>query len=279
MHNFISRFFPGPPKCFIDYHKTVTLVRYNFTIRNRQGVSKTAYANTFMRREIKYLLSEELEAAVLRIIAEHMEEDVFSQQTNGSLYCDSPDGMLIRTSLAKPAYKQKVRLRTYNTPTDSSVAFLEIKKKYDGVVYKRRIKTTYAKASQYLTKGVVPEFTTFNDRQVIQEIDWLMKSYDLSPAVAIFYDRRAYHGKDDPELRLTLDNNIRYRTDELDMRRGTHGKRLDCQPYSVMEIKSATAFPAWLVHMLSELSLVPGSYSKYGEAYLEGLSACRAEAI
>lgn len=233
---------------------------------------KTAYANTFMRREIKYLLTEELEKALLERLRGFMTEDVFSQQTNGSLYCDSPDDILIRTSLEKPVYRQKLRLRTYGIPDNDSIAFIEIKKKFKGVVYKRRAQTTYGAAVAYLGGGALPECTGYNDVQVIQEIDWLVKRFRLAPRTAIFYDRRAFHGNDDPELRLTLDRNIRYRNDQLDLRSGTGGRLLAAQPHCIMEIKSAGAIPLWLVHILSELSLEPGSFSKYGTAYRESLS-------
>lgn len=231
-----------------------------------------AYANTFMRREIKYLLTAELEAALLDRISGLMTEDHFSQQTNGSLYCDSPDDVLIRTSLEKPVYKQKLRLRTYGIPEDDSIAFLEIKKKFQGVVYKRRAQTTYREAIEYLNGGALPECTGYNDTQVIQEIDWLVKRFQLMPKTAIFYDRRAYHANDDPELRLTLDRNIRYRRDELDLRSGTNGILLKNQPNCIVEIKSVGAIPLWLAHILTELSLFPGSFSKYGTAYRECLA-------
>ena len=236
-------------------------------------MSKTAYANTFMRSEVKYLLTAEIEEELLRRIRGSMTEDLYSRQTNGSLYCDSPDDILIRTSLQKPVYKQKVRLRTYNTPGDYSVAFLEIKKKYDGVVYKRRVQTTYGAAMDYLVRGIYPECTGYNDNQVMQEIDWLVKRFRLAPSTAIFYDRTAFHGNDDPELRLTLDRNIRYRTDELDMRCGTSGILLKSQPHCIMEVKSATAFPMWFTRLLEELGLFPGSFSKYGAVYRESISA------
>lgn len=232
-------------------------------------MSETAYANTFMRREIKYLLTAELESALLDRISSFMTEDRFSQQTNGSLYCDSPDDALIRASIEKPVYKQKLRLRTYGIPEDNSIAFLEIKKKYRGVVYKRRAQTTYGEAMEYLNGGACPECTGYNDTQVIQEIDWLVKRFQLMPKTAIFYDRRAFHANDDPELRLTIDRNIRYRCDELDLRSGTGGILLKGQPHCIVEIKSAGAVPLWLAHILTELSLFPGSFSKYGTAYRE----------
>ena len=108
----------------------------------KSGVSGMAYANTFQRMEIKYLLTSQQTEAVLQKITGFMIEDEYSRQTICSLYCDSPDDILARISLDKPIYKEKLRLRAYGTPTDSSPVFLEIKKKYDGVVYKRRVSRT-----------------------------------------------------------------------------------------------------------------------------------------
>lgn len=232
---------------------------------------KTAYANTFMRREIKYLLTEQTEREIMQRISGFITEDLYSRQTNGSLYCDSPDDILIRTSLEKPVYKQKLRLRTYGVPDESSIAFIEIKKKFQGVVYKRRAQTTYGAAMEYLNGGNVPECTGYNDIQVMQEIDWLVKRFRLAPRMLIFYDRTAFHANDDPELRITFDRNVRYRTD-ADLTAGTDGIRLSQQPHCIMEIKSASALPLWLTRVLTELSLSPGSFSKYGEAYRERLS-------
>ena len=226
-----------------------------------------------MRREIKYLLTEELETEMLDRIRPFMTEDVFSRQTNGSLYCDSPDDILIRTSLQKPAFRQKLRLRTYGVPDNDSIAFIEIKKKYNGVVYKRRAQTTYGAATAYLTCGEYPECTGYNDIQVMQEIDWLVKRFNLAPRTAVFYDRRAFHGNENSELRLTLDRNVRYRTADLDLRSGTDGITLSTQPHCIMEIKSAGALPLRLVHILTELSLAPGSFSKYGTAYRERIAS------
>ena len=141
------------------------------------------------------------------------------------------------------------------------------------MVYKRRVQTTYGAAMDYLVRGIYPECTGYNDNQVMQEIDWLVKRFRLAPRTAIFYDRTAFHGNDDEELRLTLDRNIRYRTDELDMRCGTSGILLKSQPHCIMEVKSATAFPMWFTRLLEELGLFPGSFSKYGAVYRESISA------
>ena len=93
----------------------------------KSGVSGMAYANTFQRMEIKYLLTSQQTEAVLQKISGFMIEDEYSRQTICSLYCDSPDDILARISLDKPVYKEKLRLRAYGTLTDSSPVFLEIK--------------------------------------------------------------------------------------------------------------------------------------------------------
>lgn len=236
---------------------------------------KTAYANTFMRHEVKYLLTENQENEILRRIADHMTGDSFTNQTISSLYCDSADDILIRTSLDKPVYKEKLRLRGYGTPDNDSVVFLEIKKKFDGIVYKRRAKMTCKQAFDYLQNGTSPPCENYNDRQVMQEIDWIVKRDGLKPKAAVFYDRRAFFGNDNHELRLTLDSNVRYRLDDIDLRNGTYGTPLKDQPFCVMEIKSAASVPLWLAGILTELELYPGSFSKYGSVYREKLSGQR----
>ena len=233
---------------------------------------KTAYANTFRRMEIKYLLSERQTEQLLERISGRMAEDRYSRQTTCSLYCDSPDLLLARLSMDKPVYKEKLRLRSYGNVTHSSPAILEIKKKFSGIVYKRRIPADFASAERFLTDGAPLEAADYNSRQVAAEIRHMMSRDGLQPRAAIFYDRRAFHGADDPELRLTLDGNVRFRLDDLDLRHGTDGVYLQGQPFRIMEIKSATAIPLWLAGILSEMELYPGSFSKYGSVYRQFLS-------
>lgn len=231
-----------------------------------------AYANTFQRMEIKYLLTSRQTDEILRRTAASMTEDEYSGQTICSLYCDSPDDILARISLDKPVYKEKLRLRAYGTPADDSTVFLEIKKKYDGVVYKRRASMTYSQAVRFLTEGIPPEPDGFSDKQVSAEIMHMIRRDGLIPRAAVFYDRMAFRGTVDPELRLTLDGNIRFRLSDLDLRNGTHGEQLPGQPFRIMEIKSASSIPLWLAHTLSELEIYPGSFSKYGAVYKQRLN-------
>lgn len=227
-----------------------------------------AYVNTFMRHEIKFLLTEQQRDRVMERISGMMTEDAYSRQTISSIYCDNCD-ILIRTSLDKPIYREKIRLRAYGVPKDDSTVFLEIKKKFRGTVYKRRAEMTYLQAYTYICGGEVPQMTEYNGRQVMSEIDYTTKRLSLRPAAAIFYDRRAFHGNQDGEIRLTLDNNVRYRLEQTDLRLGTSGRLLTGQPDCVMEIKSAGAVPLWLSAALTEIGLTPGSFSKYGSVYKE----------
>ena len=208
----------------------------------KSGVSGMAYANTFQRMEIKYLLTSQQTEAVLQKITGFMIEDEYSRQTICSLYCDSPDDILARISLDKPVYK-------------------------DGVVYKRRVSTDFAQAMRFLTEGIPPESGDYVARQVTAEMTHMIRRDGLIPRAAVFYDRRAFHGADDPELRLTLDGNIRYRLGDLDLRNGTDGDTIPGQPFRIMEIKSASSIPLWLAGTLSELGIHPGSFSKYGSVY------------
>lgn len=231
-----------------------------------------AYGNTYKRHELKFVLSEQQYRAVREAISPYMTADEYGMHSILNIYCDSENSELIRLSLGKPVYKEKLRLRTYGTATDDGDSFLEIKKKFKGVVYKRRVKLPYKTAFYYITSGQLPQSENFSvkDRQQLAEIDYLMKRLSLKPKIVICYDRRAFYGNEDSEFRITFDGNIRYRTDNLDLRFGDAGcNALLCQPYCVMEIKIAAAMPVWMTKILSELHIYKGSFSKYGSIFCE----------
>ena len=224
-----------------------------------------AYANTFMRREVKYILSEKDYAAVRTAIAPYMTEDKYGKHAICNIYCDSVNSDLIRSSLDKPVYKEKLRLRSYGKAKDDSNAFLEIKKKYKGVVYKRRLQMPYKELFDYVTYGIKPQ----KQSQVLEEIDYLINRAQLMPKIVICYDRLAMFGNEDNEFRLTFDGNIRSRTDNLDLRAGDYGTLLSGQPFRIMEIKVADSMPLWMTQILSELKIQTGSFSKYGSIYTQ----------
>ena len=222
-----------------------------------------SYQAVFKRKEIKYLLNASQLEAFRTVMERHMEPDAFPHSSISNLYYDTPDFRMIRRSLEKPLYKEKLRLRSYATPGDSSQAFLEIKKKALGVVYKRRESLPYSQAIAYLS-GSIPG----GEGQIFQELDWLLSSYGtLAPAMFVSYERDSFRGLEDPGLRLTLDRDILWRNRGLDLRLGAWGEPLLNPGETLMEIKISNAMPLWLSSALSENGIFPVSYSKYGRAY------------
>ena len=223
----------------------------------------TAFTDVFERKEVKYRLDAR-QAETMRCALEgHMEPDAYGRTTVRSLYLDTPERTLIERSLDKPLYKEKLRLRCYGALADDGLVFVEIKKKYDHVVYKRRIGMNYQQAVDYLDGAPAPEKTQISD-----EIDWFCRFYEgIRPAMCIFYDRLAVFDREQPDLRVTFDSGIRWRTDDLDLAHGTRGRLLLDPSVRLMEIKIPGAVPVWLARALSDAGVFPSHFSKYGAAY------------
>ena len=222
------------------------------------------FKDVFQRIEVKYLL-DDMQYTELRKRLEGMAEvDSYGKTSILNIYFDTPDYKLIERSLEKPVYKEKLRLRTYGVADDDTNAFIEIKKKYKGVVYKRRISMPYAKAIDYLVGGKRPEERS----QISDEIDYFLKYYKgIRPAMAISYDRIAMAGINDPELRITFDTNIRWRTNDLSLKKGNVGKDILLPGQHLMELKIAGAMSTELARILDELNIRQVSFSKYGRGY------------
>lgn len=224
----------------------------------------SGYQMTFERTEMKYLLDPVQYLQLKERLMGKMETDQYGNSTICNVYFDTPDARLIRKSLEKPVYKEKFRLRSYGLPGQTSSVFLELKKKYQGIVYKRRETLNLADAEAYLYRGIKPERQT----QVLREIDWFLHYYeDMVPAMYISYERTALYGLEDENLRLTLDGNILWRTDCLRLENGPWGTPLLEDGWFLMEIKIPGSMPLWLGHILDELKIYPASFSKYGQAY------------
>ena len=224
---------------------------------------------TFKRYEKKYLLTPEQYAALTSELKKYMRPDKFPSSTVCSLYYDTQDFSLIRESLEKPMYKEKLRVRSYGVPGSEDKVFVEIKKKYDGIVYKRRVSMPEYQAVNYLDHGIRQ---AENDSQIFREIDWLCRSMELTPKVLISCDRLAVCGIEDPELRMTFDSSVRWRDSELDLTRGDYGQELLPDEKILMEAKIAGAAPLWLAGLLSRLEIYPTSFSKYGSCYTQMLT-------
>lgn len=222
-----------------------------------------AFQAVFKRKEIKYLLSDRQLDRLIPILSSHMEPDAFPHSSILNLYYDTPDYYMIRRSLEKPQYKEKLRLRSYGTPEDTSMVFPEIKKKARGVVYKRRVSMPYPDAVGYL-KGN----SSGQSGQIYQELNWMLSAYpNLAPRVFLSYERDSWAGTQDPGLRLTLDRDILWRNTGLDLRQGPWGLPLLKPNQTLMEVKVLGATPLWLCDAFSRLGIFPVSYSKYGRAY------------
>ena len=215
------------------------------------------------RFELKYLLNPEQTAFLRERLKGHMEIDEFGKTSIASLYYDTPDYRLIRTSIEKPPFKEKIRLRSYGLASDDSPVFLELKRKADGIVYKRRVSSTIPLVKRF--------FDGLGDicagGQINREIVYFRDYYKtLVPACLIIYDRTAYF-EPSGDLRLTIDEAPRYRTKDLDLRVSMEGTLLLPPGWTILEVKVQQAMPLWLTSILSEGKIYKASFSKYGEAY------------
>lgn len=227
------------------------------------------YHMVFRRREQKYLLTVEQYHRLWEKIAPHLVRDEYAHSVICNLYYDTEDYELIRSSIEKPAYKEKLRLRSYGVPEEDTIVFIEMKKKYQGIVYKRRAGLTLADASAGLEQGyIVP---IMGQEQVLSEINYFLQRYPLRPSVFLAYDRDAFHEEGNPELRVTFDAAIRSRRECLDLKAGTEGEEFFQNGEVMMEIKTASAYPFWLIRAIEECRIYPTSFSKYGSIYQQCL--------
>ena len=218
---------------------------------------------TFKRYEKKYLLTREQYEKLFRALEDHIVPDQYFRSTVCSLYYDTDDYALIRHSIEAPVYKEKLRLRSYGVPDDDGTVFIELKKKYKGMVYKRRVPMGAKAAMAYLAGEAGPTECS----QMTREIDWFLHENAVRPKAYIACDRTAWVAKDDPELRITFDEDLRWRESDLDLTLGSAGEPLTAPGNVLMEIKIPGTAPLWLAHLLSELALFPTGFSKYGTCY------------
>ena len=225
-------------------------------------------AITVMKRyELKYLLTAKQTDFLRERLKGHMEVDQYGRTSIASLYYDTPTYQLIRTSVEKPEFKEKIRLRSYGVATEESPVFLELKRKAYGVVYKRRVQTTIPLVHKFFAG----EGDICAPGQINREITAFRDYYKtLVPACLIIYDRTAYF-ESGGDLRLTIDEDPRYRLDDLTLTRSMDGISLLDEGWTILEVKVQEAVPMWLCSILSEGMIRKSSFSKYGEAYRQQL--------
>lgn len=236
---------------------------------------------SFRRHEKKYLITEQQKKALLDAIVDHMRPDAFCPDGKSylirSVYYDTDDNHLIRLSIQKPTYKEKLRVRKYGRYQDGrNDCFLELKKKTAGIVTKRRIACTLDEATNFIEKGVVPIREDYEEKQIIAELKYFLSCYRVKAKTMVVTDRVAYYDKDNPDFRLTFDTNLFGRRQALEFDVESSLGRLVPEGMVVMELKVVEAVPLWFARILSNLQIYPSSFSKYGTEYrqyiLEGES-------
>ncbi len=229
----------------------------------------------FNRYENKYVVDEKTLTKLQRGLSDYMELDAYNKQhetyTISNIYYDTPDSNLIRTSLAKPRYKEKLRLRAYGVPEGDAMVYVEIKKKFSGIVNKRRSAMRLDEAYAFLQSGNMPETKPYMNSQVLKEIEYVLQQHALVPTLYLSYDRQAYFGIGQHDIRVSFDTNIQTRRTNLHLESGMFGRPLLDTGTWLMEIKVAQSIPVWLCHLLSEHKLYPTSFSKYGAEYQQTL--------
>ena len=225
-----------------------------------------AFTYIFKRVEKKYMLTREQYEYLINAISPYMAPDQYGETEIRNIYFDNADNELIETSLLKPTYKEKLRLRSYGVPKMDSTVFFEIKKKYRGIVYKRRISMKLKEAYAYIDGGKLPESIEGN---IPTEIDYMMNRYSLTPKAFISYKRVAWTCESDPDLRITFDRDITARYDDTRLESTADGHKILPKDTVLMEIKIPGAMPLWLAHILSEKNIFPHSFSKFGTAHVQ----------
>lgn len=223
-----------------------------------------AYKTVFRRYELKYILTLSQLDELKLLMKEYMCHDEYGQTVIRNIYFDTDDYTLIRRSVEKPVYKEKLRVRSYSKASGDSTVFVELKKKYDHVVYKRRISLKEEDAMKWLCGHSPPPEKT----QITDEIDYFMSYYKgVSPKAFISCLREAYFDREDDSFRVTFDSDIRYRGTRLSLCEEADGERILPPENVLMEIKCSGGIPLWMTEFLSAHKIYKTSYSKYGTAY------------
>lgn len=231
---------------------------------------------TFQRYEKKFLLNDSQYKSIYPSMMQYLCLDGNCKDGQGytiyNVYYDTDNSSIIRHSLSKPYYKEKLRLRSYNLPKSlNSKVFLELKRKIGGIVNKRRAVLSLGEAYNFLNHGIRPVGSDYLNTQVLNEIAFFLQCNDVKPSAYISYDRTALFGKEDSDLRITFDRNIITRRDDISIEKGRFGQDLLGPGKCLMEVKVAGAFPGWLAKLLSENQIYKTSFSKYGREYTHSL--------
>lgn len=240
------------------------------------------------------MITREQQDAILRAMKPYMTQDKFGRSTIRNIYFDTDDCVLARHSIAKPDFKEKLRIRSYSAATADTTVFVELKRKYDHVVYKRRVAlpehtamewtqglshNASAQAAKCISSADAANASSLVPTQMTREIDYFLSYYGhLKPAAFISYDRQAFRMRDtspelsetgghDQDFRVTFDDNILFRDYDLSLTSDVYGEPLLEEGKVLMELKCAGGIPLWMTKVLSEQHVYKTSFSKYGTTY------------
>lgn len=235
----------------------------------------------FNRYENKYLMDTRAFYEIYNRLTEYMELDAYNRNDKfysiSNLYYDTEQHTLVRSSLSKPKYREKLRIRAYGVPEPDAKVYLELKKKVFGLVNKRRTALKLPEAYEFVRTGRPPEFREGMNRQVMSEIEYFLSRYELRPMVYLAYDRIAMFSKESRDLRITFDTNIRTRRYDLKLELGDYGEQLMERGQWLMEVKAEKTIPVWLSKLLSELQMYRTGFSKYGNEYKKNIRNAKPE--
>ncbi len=227
--------------------------------------------HTFERREKKMLIDNTQVNDFVNDILEYMTPDEYNVGGEpymiSNIYFDDDGDNVIRHSVSKPQFKEKLRIRSYGVPDKDTKVYIEIKRKLKGIGTKRRAKLPLWQLNEYLEMGKHPDGIKYIDEQVLREIDYYRATYHVSPKIYISYMRNAYFGKEDKKFRLTLDKEITTRRYDLDLSLGSYGEQLLPEGKTLLEVKFEGAVPLWFARIMSKYSLSFTPYSKYGTEF------------
>lgn len=216
---------------------------------------------SFKRHEVKYLITINQYINLMNYLSDKVEKDVFYKSTIYNVYYDTDNFELIRKSIERPIYKEKLRIRSYDKPTLDSSVYVELKKKYDHIVYKRREKIAY----KYVLNN---SFLEGAETQIYKEIKYFNDFYGgLTPKMFLSYEREAYYFKTDKQIRITFDTNIKYHTENVNLLPSISDIKLLSNNLVLMELKVPFSIPYDLAKYLSSEKIFKRPFSKYGTAY------------
>ena len=222
------------------------------------------YQNVFKRYEFKYIITQTQKAKLLKAMEPYMDLDQYGRTVIRNIYFDTDNYRLIRKSIEGPTYKEKLRIRSYDRAEPKSTVFVELKKKYQSVVYKRRLSLSESSAMNW----ILGEESFVEETQISKEIEYFLSYYEnLHPVVFLSYEREAYYSLSGDDFRITFDDTILCRQEELSLESDVWGIPILEEDKILMEIKCSAGIPLWLLHILSEEHIYKTSFSKYGTAY------------